>query len=268
MELAGRTALLTGATGGLGRAIADGAGRARGEPRRSAPARPRRWRRSRRSCRARATGSCPPTWPSRARPSGSPPRRGAVDVLVANAGLPAAAWLTDFTAEQVSRALRVNLEAPMLIARALFPAMLERAPVTWSSSPRSRASRPARAPRSTTRPSSACAASPSACAADLAPGGRRLARLAGLRPRSGDVRRLRRQAAPRAGHGARPSRSAPRSSRRSSTTRSRSPSRRCRARPGPLRAGQPAISVRAQSGSAGQKVGARRSPHGHPKDKR
>jgi short-subunit dehydrogenase len=51
---------------------------------------------------------------------------GEVDVLVANAGLPGAGWLTDFTPEQVVRAVRVNLEAPMLMARTLFPAMIER----------------------------------------------------------------------------------------------------------------------------------------------
>jgi short-subunit dehydrogenase len=51
---------------------------------------------------------------------------GGVDVLIANAGLPAAGWLSDFSADQVSRALRVNLEAPMLMARALFPHMVER----------------------------------------------------------------------------------------------------------------------------------------------
>lgn len=51
---------------------------------------------------------------------------GEVDVLVANAGLPAAGWLSEFTPEQLKRALRVNLEAPMLMAQALFPGMLER----------------------------------------------------------------------------------------------------------------------------------------------
>jgi short-subunit dehydrogenase len=51
---------------------------------------------------------------------------GEVDVLVANAGLPGAGWLADFTPDQIVRALRVNLEAPMLLARALFPAMVER----------------------------------------------------------------------------------------------------------------------------------------------
>ena len=34
--------------------------------------------------------------------------------------------MEDFSAEQVKRALRVNLEAPMLLAQALYPAMLER----------------------------------------------------------------------------------------------------------------------------------------------
>ncbi|HEX5416403.1 MAG TPA: SDR family NAD(P)-dependent oxidoreductase [Chloroflexota bacterium] len=51
---------------------------------------------------------------------------GEVDVLIANAGLPGAGLLTDFSPEQVSRALRVNLEAPMLMARALYPGMIER----------------------------------------------------------------------------------------------------------------------------------------------
>ncbi|HEX3242142.1 MAG TPA: SDR family NAD(P)-dependent oxidoreductase, partial [Solirubrobacterales bacterium] len=49
-----------------------------------------------------------------------------IDVLVANAGLPAAGWPDDFSSEEVSRAIRVNLEAPMLMARALYPGMVER----------------------------------------------------------------------------------------------------------------------------------------------
>ena len=51
---------------------------------------------------------------------------GEVDVLVANAGVQGGGLLTDFTPDQVTRALRVNLEAPMLMARALYPAMVER----------------------------------------------------------------------------------------------------------------------------------------------
>ena len=53
-------------------------------------------------------------------------RAGAVDVLVSNAGLPAAGRLDDFTPEQIDRALDVNLRAPMQISRAVLPGMLER----------------------------------------------------------------------------------------------------------------------------------------------
>ena len=51
---------------------------------------------------------------------------GAIDVLVANAGLPGTGRLPDLTADESTGALRVNLEAPMLLARALEPGMLER----------------------------------------------------------------------------------------------------------------------------------------------
>ena len=170
MELAGRTALLTGATGGLGRAIA-GALAARGASLVLSARKPEALRRWRRSFRARHTTCCRPTSRSRAPPRASP-RRGEVDILVANAGLPAAGWLTDFTPEQVTRALRVNLEAPMLMARALYPAMVERGTghLVFISSLVGQGRQPAQ-PRSTTRPSSACADSPSACAPTLRPKG-------------------------------------------------------------------------------------------------
>lgn len=48
------------------------------------------------------------------------------DVLVANAGLPATGRLESFSAEELDRALDVNLGAPMQLARALLPGMLER----------------------------------------------------------------------------------------------------------------------------------------------
>ena len=51
---------------------------------------------------------------------------GPIDVLLANAGLPGSGRLEDFSAEEVSRAVRVNLEAPMLLAHQLLPAMIER----------------------------------------------------------------------------------------------------------------------------------------------
>jgi short-subunit dehydrogenase len=51
---------------------------------------------------------------------------GEVDVLVANAALPASGALTELTEEQVDRMLEVNLRAPVALARALAPRMAER----------------------------------------------------------------------------------------------------------------------------------------------
>lgn len=51
---------------------------------------------------------------------------GEIDALVANAGVPGAGKLTDFTSEDIEKAVRVNLESPMLMAHALLPRMLER----------------------------------------------------------------------------------------------------------------------------------------------
>jgi short-subunit dehydrogenase len=49
-----------------------------------------------------------------------------VDVLVANAGLPGTGQLTSFSVEQVDRALAVNLRAPMVLARELVEHMVAR----------------------------------------------------------------------------------------------------------------------------------------------
>jgi short-subunit dehydrogenase len=125
MELSGRSALLTGATGGLGRAIA-GALAERGASMllsaRSAEALE--------ELAAELPGDAHRTLPADLAEPGAAERlaadAGEVDILVANAGLPGAGWLTDFSPEEVGRALRVNLEAPMLLAHALFPAMIER----------------------------------------------------------------------------------------------------------------------------------------------
>lgn len=51
---------------------------------------------------------------------------GEVDVLVANAALPGAGALTDFTQEQLDRILEVNLRAPIVLARSLAPGMIAR----------------------------------------------------------------------------------------------------------------------------------------------
>src|SRR5947209_3827473 len=51
---------------------------------------------------------------------------GEVDVFVANAALPASGLLVDLSEEQIDRMLEVNLRAPIAIARALAPGMIER----------------------------------------------------------------------------------------------------------------------------------------------
>ena len=51
---------------------------------------------------------------------------GEVDVLVSNAGLPGTGALTSFSAEQVDRALDVNLRAPVALAHGLVPGMVAR----------------------------------------------------------------------------------------------------------------------------------------------
>lgn len=125
MELAGRTALVTGATGGLGRAIALALAE-----RGACLALSARKREALETLAEELPGEehrvlpCDLAEPSAAERLTAEAQD--ADVLVANAGLPAAGWLDDFTPEQVQRALRVNLEAPMLMARALYPAMVER----------------------------------------------------------------------------------------------------------------------------------------------
>jgi uncharacterized protein len=49
-----------------------------------------------------------------------------VDVLIANAALPASGVLTDLTQEDIDRMLEVNLRAPVALARALAPSMIQR----------------------------------------------------------------------------------------------------------------------------------------------
>jgi short-subunit dehydrogenase len=125
MELAGRTALLTGATGGLGRAIAKALAEKGATVFLSA-----RKADALEALSAELPGDGHRALPADLAEIGAAEKlaaeAGEVDILVANAGLPGAGLLTDFTPEQVSRALRVNLEAPMLMAQALSPAMIAR----------------------------------------------------------------------------------------------------------------------------------------------
>jgi short-subunit dehydrogenase len=125
MEIAGRRALLTGATGGLGMAIARSLAERGATLLLSA-----RKREALEALAADLPGDGHGVLPADlAEPEEAERLAGeaeGVDILVANAGLPAAGRMEDFSAEQVKRALRVNLESPMVLAQALFPAMLER----------------------------------------------------------------------------------------------------------------------------------------------
>jgi short-subunit dehydrogenase len=125
MDLSGRTALLTGATGGLGREIA-AALAARG----AKLVLSARKQEALEELAGELAGEGHRALAVDLAESGAAEElaaeAGPVDVLVANAALPGAGSLTDFSPDQARRALRVNLESPMLLARALYPAMVER----------------------------------------------------------------------------------------------------------------------------------------------
>jgi short-subunit dehydrogenase len=125
MELSGRTALLTGATGGLGRAIA-AALAGRGAKLILSGRKPEALE----AMAAELPGEGHSTVPCDLAEVGAAEKlaaeAGDVDILVANAGLPGTGRLPDYSVEQLTGTLRVNLEAPILLARALEPGMLER----------------------------------------------------------------------------------------------------------------------------------------------
>lgn len=128
MDLSGRRALLTGATGGLGKAIANAlAGRG------ASVLLSGRKLEALAELAASLPGQGHAALPADLGDPGAAAQlaadalaAGEVDVLVANAGLPGTGWLPDMSEADVARTLRVNLEAPMLLARGLQPAMVER----------------------------------------------------------------------------------------------------------------------------------------------
>jgi len=123
--LTGKKTLLTGATGGLGRAIATelaGRGAALVLSARNAAELER--------LAAELPGDGHRALPADLAEEGAAGRlaaeAGEVEVLVANAGVSGTGRLDDFTPEEMRLALRVNLEVPMLLARSLAPAMVDR----------------------------------------------------------------------------------------------------------------------------------------------
>lgn len=124
MQLHGATVLLTGASGGIGRATA-----------RALDLRGARVLLSARredvleEIRAELGGRpivLPVDLSDRAGVSTLAERAGEVDVLVANAALPASGRAERFSPDEIDAALDVNLRAPIQLTRALLPGMLDR----------------------------------------------------------------------------------------------------------------------------------------------
>ncbi len=192
MELSGRTVLLTGATGGLGGALAD-ALHARGARllltgRRTDVLEPLA---ARLGARALATDLA-----EHGAVEALLARCGEVDVLVANAGLSASGTLSRFSPEEIERAVRVNLLAPMLLARELAGTMAARGGghIAFVSSLSGMTGQPGASVYSATK--FGLRGFAQALRPELRPEGRgRLDRAAGLHPRGGHVRRRRRERA-------------------------------------------------------------------------
>lgn len=123
MRIAGSTILLTGATGGIGQAIARALHARRGELILTG-----RRAEALRSLAEQLGGARTLTvdLSDSAEVDRLIAEAGAVDVLVANAALPATGRLQSFTMAEIDRALAVNLRAPVALAHALVPAMMER----------------------------------------------------------------------------------------------------------------------------------------------
>jgi short-subunit dehydrogenase len=125
MELSGRTVLLTGASGGIGQAIA----RALHARRAALVVTARRaevLEELRTALGEERVEAVVADLSDRDDVASLAERSSEADVLVANAALPASGKIDDFTPEEIDRALEVNLRAPIQLARALVPRMVER----------------------------------------------------------------------------------------------------------------------------------------------
>jgi uncharacterized protein len=122
VNLGGRTALVTGASGGLGQAIARALVRRGADVvlsgRRIDVLEPLAA-----ELRGRAV---PCDLSGRDSAARLVEEAGPVDVLVANAGLPGSGAIDSLTVEEIDRALDVNLRAPMILARLMCEGMAER----------------------------------------------------------------------------------------------------------------------------------------------
>jgi short-subunit dehydrogenase len=121
VELSGKTALLTGATGGLGRGIARAL-----DDRGVRLVLSGRNREALEALAGELSGDHRVAEADLSEP-GAVERlleaAGHVDVLVANAALPGTGDLTDYSPGQIERLIRLNFEAPIQLARRLLPEM-------------------------------------------------------------------------------------------------------------------------------------------------
>ncbi len=124
MELRGKRTLVTGATGGLGSAIAR-ALHARGAEL-VLTGRREEVLEELRAELGDGVRTLPFDLAGAASAAGLAEQAGEVDVLVANAALPGSGRYDDFSADEMDRAIDVNLRAPMQLARALGPEMERR----------------------------------------------------------------------------------------------------------------------------------------------
>jgi short-subunit dehydrogenase len=124
VELDGKTVLLTGATGGLGRAIGEALA-GRGASLVLSARNPEALNELASSLRGEHR-VVPADLGDEAAAERLAEEAGHVDGLVANAGLPGTGRVESFSPEELKRALRVNLETPMMLARELSPSMRER----------------------------------------------------------------------------------------------------------------------------------------------
>jgi short-subunit dehydrogenase len=127
MQLEGKRVLLSGATGGLGRAIAEAlaakgaklvlSSRRKKELEEIARSLPGGARRHKVIVADLAKAGAADKLVADA---------GDIDILVANAALPGTGRLETFSKDELARALRVNLESPIMMARALAPKLAEK----------------------------------------------------------------------------------------------------------------------------------------------
>jgi uncharacterized protein len=123
VKISGSTVLLTGATGGLGQAIARAVSRQGGKliltGRRTDVLAPL-------AAELEGAHTLAVDLSDGAALDALVEQAGEADILIANAGIPAAGRLESFTRDEVDRTLDVNLRAPVMLAHGLLPGMLKR----------------------------------------------------------------------------------------------------------------------------------------------